>query len=286
MSVPVIDAHHHFWDPARFAYPWMEGTDMAPLRRAFGPADLAPLIAVNGVDATIVVQCCSSIAETEAFLAIAEETPFVAGVVGWVDLADPAIDATLDRLRSRAKLVGIRHQVHDEPDPHWLLREDVQRGLAAVVRHDLAFDLLVRTRELAAAIDVARAHPQGRFILDHAAKPTLASGITEEWRTSIARLAEQPNVWCKLSGLVTEADWRGWTTAQLLPVVRHVWNAFGEDRLIFGSDWPVCLLAGDYAQVKRAAAACLQTLGAAGSSEIWGANAITAYHLDIGDKEC
>jgi L-fuconolactonase len=286
VSAPVIDAHHHFWDPARFAYPWMEGAEMAPLRRPFGPTDLAPLIAANGVDATLVVQCCSFVAETEAFLAIAEETPFIAGVIGWVDLTDPAVDATLDGMASRAKLVGIRHQVHDEADPHWLLRQDVQRGLAAVFRHDLTYDLLVRTRELPAAIEVARTFRQGRFILDHAAKPTIATGITEGWRTGIEQLAQRPNVWCKLSGLVTEADWRGWTVGQLLPAVRHTWNTFGEDRLIFGSDWPVCLLAADYAEVKRAAARCLEALGAATSSKIWGANAIAAYHLNIGDKAC
>ncbi|MBV8664194.1 MAG: amidohydrolase family protein, partial [Hyphomicrobiales bacterium] len=183
-------------------------------------------------------------------------------------------------------LVGIRHQVHDEADARWLLRADVQRGLAAVVRHDLAYDLLVRTRELPAAVEVARIFPRGRFILDHAAKPTIASGVTDEWRAGIARLAEQPNVWCKLSGLATEADWRGWTPEQLLPAVRHLWNAFGEDRLIFGSDWPVCLLAGDYTRIKRAAATCLEAVGAAGCSRIWGGNAIAAYHLDIGDDGC
>jgi L-fuconolactonase len=284
VSTPVIDSHHHFWDPTRFDYPWMQGPEMAPLRRPFGPSDFASLIAANGVDATILVQCCSSIDETEAFLAIAEETAFVAGVVGWIDLTDPAIDAALDRLALRRKLVGIRHQVHDEADPRWLLREDVQRGLAAVFQHGLVYDLLVRTRELAAAIEVARIFPKGRFVLDHSAKPTIASGITADWRSGIALLAEQPNVWCKLSGLVTEADWRGWTAEQLLPAVRHVWSAFGEDRLIFGSDWPVCLLAGDYAQVKRAATACLRAVGAAGSPKVWGANAIEAYHLSVGDK--
>ena len=280
MSVPVIDAHHHFWEPARFDYPWMQGPAMAPLRRPFGPADLAPLIAANGIDATIVVQCCSSVEETESLLDIAEQTPFVVGVVGWVDLTDRAVEATLDRLASRPKLVGIRHQVHDEADPGWLLRPDVQRGLTAVFRHGLAYDLLVRTRELGPAIDVARLFPQGRFVLDHAAKPDIASGVAEAWQTGIARLAMQPNVWCKLSGLVTEADWRAWTADALLPAVRHVWNAFGEDRLIFGSDWPICLLAADYARVKRAAATCLRALGA-NDSRIWGANAIAAYRLKL-----
>jgi L-fuconolactonase len=279
---PVIDAHHHFWDPARFDYPWMQGPEMAPLRRLFGPADLAPLIAANGVDATIVVQCCCSLAETEAFLAVAEDTPFVAGVIGWVDLTDGDVAATLDRLKSRPNLVGIRHQVHDEEDPRWLLRADVQRGLAALFDRDLSYDLLVRTRELSAAIETVRAFPRGRFILDHAAKPDIASSIAEAWRSGIARLAEQPNVWCKLSGLVTEADWRHWTADQLLPAIRHVWQSFGEDRLIFGSDWPVCLLAAEYREVKAAAETCLQALGVPASAGIWGGNAITAYRLELG----
>lgn len=282
----MIDAHQHFWDPAQFDYPWMEAAEMAPLRRRFGPGDLAPLLAANGVDATIVVQCCSSIEETEAFLAIAETTPFVAGVVGWVDLSDPAIDATLTHLASRPKLVGIRHQVHDEDDPRWLPRPDVRRGLEAVFRHGLAYDLLVRTRELGPAIEMIRDAPQGHFILNHAAKPTLSSGITEAWRAGIAALAEQPNVWCKLSGLLTEADWRGWTAAQLMPAVRHVWNSFGANRVIFGSDWPVCLLASNYAEVKRVAATCLRSVGAEDGSQVWGANAIEAYRLNVGEMGC
>jgi len=282
----VVDAHHHFWDPARFDYPWMQGPEMAPLRRPFGPTDLAPLIAANGVDATIVVQCCSSVEETEAFLAIAERTPFVAGVVGWVDLTAPTIDATLDQLGRHHKLVGIRHQVHDEADPCWLARADVQRGLAAVFDRGLAYDLLVRTRELPAALEVARAFPRGRFVLDHAAKPAIASGIAGTWFAGTARLAELPNVWCKLSGLVTETDWHRWTAEQLVPAVRHIWNAFGEHRLMFGSDWPVCLLAADYRRVKTAAETCLQSVGAAAGAKIWGSNAIEAYRLTIGGKTC
>jgi L-fuconolactonase len=288
---PVIDAHHHFWDPARFDYPWMQGAEMAPLQRPFGPGDLAPLMAANGVDATIVVQCCSSLEETEALLATAEETPSVAGVVGWIDLTDPDLATVLDNLASRPKLVGIRHQVHDEADSRWLLRDDVQRGLAAVFDRGLAYDLLVRTRELPAALEAARAFPHGRFVLDHAAKPSIASGITEDWRVGIRQLSAEPNVWCKVSGLVTEADWHGWSADDLLPAVRHVWNIFGEHRLIFGSDWPVCLLAADYRQVKTAAETCLRTvglqaLGATADARIWGSNAIEAYRLTIGGKTC
>src|SRR5947209_3126246 len=170
----VIDAHQHFWDPARADYPWMAGHEMAPIRRAFSPTDLAPLLRENRIGASILVQCRASLAETEEFLGIADRTPFVAGVVGWVDLTDPAVGDTIDRLGALpggSKLIGIRHQVHDEPDADWLSRSDVQRGIAAVVARDLTYDFLVRTRELPAAIATARAHPQGRFVLDHAAKP-------------------------------------------------------------------------------------------------------------------
>jgi L-fuconolactonase len=263
MSV-VIDAHQHFWDPARADYPWMEGSEMAPIRRAFGPTDLAPLLAENGVDATILVQCRASLEETEDFLRIASTTPFIAGVVGWVDLTDQAAGETLDRLRGAqggSKLVGIRHQVHDEADPEWLLRSDVRRGLAAVFERDLAYDLLVRTRELPAAIATARAFPTGRFVLDHAAKPPIAEGFSRQWADRLAALAACGNVWCKISGLATEAVWNDWDANRLFPAIEHAAQCFGGDRLIFGSDWPVCLLAGSYGAIKRALDECLVRLG-------------------------
>ena len=285
----VIDAHQHFWDPARADYPWMEDRALAPIRRAFGPHDLAPLLAANGVDASIVVQCRSAIEETEEFLAIAAATPFVAGVVGWVDLTDRAVGATLDRLRRMPggdKLVGIRHQVHDEADAHWLLRADVRRGLAAVFEHELAYDLLVRTRELPAAIAVARDLSQARFVLDHAAKPPIARRFEPQWADRLAALAACPNVWCKVSGLATEAAWDDWDAERLRPAIDHAWRCFGEDRLIFGSDWPVCLLAGSYERIKSATETCLAALGTATLDKARGANAIRAYHLAIGDTRC
>ncbi|MCK1386066.1 amidohydrolase family protein [Bradyrhizobium sp. 21] len=278
----VIDAHQHFWDPARADYPWMDAPELAPLRRAFGPADLAPLLKANGVDASIVVQCRSALEETEEFLRIAHENPFVVGVVGWADLTDAALGDTLNRLRAKPggdKLVGIRHQVHDEADPDWLLREDVQRGLTALFAHDLAYDFLVRSRELPAAIATARAFPQARFVLDHAAKPPIADGGSNEWSDRIAALAACGNVWCKISGLATEAVWSDWDTERLFPFVAHAARCFGEDRLIFGSDWPVCLLAGSYGEIKGALEACLVRLGANVREEAFGLNAKAAYRL-------
>ncbi|WP_028138941.1 amidohydrolase family protein [Bradyrhizobium japonicum] len=278
----IIDAHQHFWDPARADYPWMAADELAPIRRAFGPADLAPLLKANGIDASILVQCRSSLEETEEFLAIAHATPSVIGVVGWADLTDGALSDTLARLRGLPggdKLVGIRHQVHDEADPDWLLREDVQRGLTAAFAHDLTYDFLVRTRELPAAIATAQAFPQARFVLDHAAKPPIADGGSAEWSHRIKALGTCGNVWCKISGLATEAVWNDWDVERLFPFVAHAADCFGEDRLIFGSDWPVCLLAGSYGEIKAALEACLAKLGPQVRDKAFGVNAAQAYRL-------
>ena len=278
----IIDAHQHFWDPARADYPWMDAPELAPIRRAFGPADLAPLLKASGIEASIVVQCRSSLEETEEFLRIAQAHPFVVGVVGWVDLTDAALGETLERLRGLPggdKLVGIRHQVHDEADPDWLLREDVQRGLTAAFAHGLAYDFLVRARELPAAIATAHAFPHARFVLDHAAKPPIADGGSTEWSDRIKALGTCDNVWCKISGLATEAVWNDWDAEQLAPFIAHAASCFGEDRLIFGSDWPVCLLAGSYGEIKGTLEGCLAKLGSGVRQKAFGANAKVAYRL-------
>jgi L-fuconolactonase len=238
----IVDAHQHFWDPSNAEYPWLR-EEAVPLQRSFGPEDLEPLLRANEVTGTVVVQARGSLDETRTLLEIAARTPFVLGVVGWIDLTDRRAAQVLAGLGD--KLVGIRHQVHDEPDPAWLLRPDVQRGLAAVGRCGLAFDLLVRPRELPAAIHTVRRHPDVRFVLDHIAKPPFRSGDLALWAEGVAALADLHNVTCKLSGLVTEAA----PGADLKPTLEEALRWFGPERCMFGSDWPVCLLATDYAGV-------------------------------------
>ncbi len=277
----IIDAHHHFWDPAAADYPWLTD-DLAPIRRAFGPADLEPVLRKNGVDVTILVQTRSSLEETVEFLAISDETRFVRGVVGWVDLTDAGVADTIAALDERpggGHLVGIRHQAHDEPDPDWLVRDDVVRGIEAVGRAGLAYDLLVRSRELPAAVALARRLPDVRFVIDHVAKPPIASGELEPWASLIAPFGELEHVACKVSGMVTEADWSTWTAADLQPYVDHVVEVFGPDRLLFGSDWPVCLLAGSYDRVLDAARATLANLGDDDRAKVLGGTTARVYRL-------
>jgi L-fuconolactonase len=229
----IVDSHQHFWDPATADYPWMTDA-VAPLRRRFGPEDLEPLLREHGIAGTLVVQARHSLDETRALLELAASTPFVLGVVGWVDLTgDVAAQlASLD-----GALIGVRHQVHDEPDPAWLLRDDVQRGLVAIGEAGLAYDLLVRARELPAAVETVTRHPDVTFVLDHVAKRPKDDAA---WREGVAALATLPNVACKLSGLFVEHDPAGTVELAL------AW--FGEERCMFGSDWPVCLLAADYGE--------------------------------------
>jgi L-fuconolactonase len=250
----VIDAHVHFWD-GKLA--WMTD-EMAVLARAYGPEELQPSLAAHGVDGVVLVQTHSSLEETRRFLALANGDALVAGVVGWVDLTAPDVADVLDELCENPYLAGIRHQVHDEPDPAWLLRDDVQRSLAAVQAAGLGYDLLVRPRELPAALEVARRFPELRLVIDHAAKPPVASGELEPWRALMTPFAGLEHVSCKVSGLVTEADWKRWEPDDLVPYVTCLVEWFGTERLLFGSDWPVCLLAASYDEV---VAACEHALG-------------------------
>jgi L-fuconolactonase len=236
-----------------------------------------------GIDGTVLVQTVSDEAETREFLEVAAATPFVRGVVGWVDLTSPDVGDALDALASAPggdRLVGIRHQVHDESDADWLRRDDVRRGLAAVAERGLAYDILVRARELPAATDTVAALPELRFVLDHLAKPTIAAGSDEAWARRMPALAALPNVSVKLSGMITEADWAAWTPADLRPFVDSVLAWFGPERTMFGSDWPVCLLAGAYLDVIDTLTDAVAALSETESDALFGGTARVAYRLD------
>jgi len=281
MSPPLVDAHHHFWDPATADYPWMTAA-MAPINRAFGPHDLAPPLAEAGIGGTILVQARSSLDETQHLLETAALTAFIEGVVGWVDLTDPAVGNVIANLRAGAGggyLVGIRHPAHDEPDPDWLTRADVRRGLAAVAAAGLTFDLLVRPRELPQALDTVRGLPELRFVIDHLAKPAIREGALEPWAALVEPFAGLANAWCKLSGLVTEADWNRWSVSDLEPYVDRALEVFGPGRLLFGSDWPVCLLAASYGRVVSAARQLTLGLSESERAAIFGETARNAYRL-------
>jgi L-fuconolactonase len=278
-----VDAHHHVWDVSRRDYRWMDGPWADPIRRTFTVDELADVARPHGIRQTVVVQALADLGETIELLAVAAGHPLVAGVVGWADLTDPGIAGVLAGLRAAPggdRLVGIRAMVQDEPDPDWLRRADVRRGLRAVADAGLVYDLLVRPAQLPAAAAVLPDHPELTVVLDHGGKPEIAAGRVEPWASLVAELAALPSLACKVSGLVTEAQPAGarpgsWTVEQIAPYVRRLVALFGPDRLLFGSDWPVCLLAAGYGRAVELAERTLAGLPEA----VFGANARRVYRL-------
>lgn len=279
----IIDAHHHLWHPDR-GYRWLDEPGLEPIRRPFTAADLRAELTANGVHATVLVEggrCHPD--EAADLLAVAADTPEIAGVVAWVDIADPGIAQTVRhyrRLRGGERLVGLRAQVQGEADPAYLDRPDVRRGLAAVEAAGLVFDLVIRADQLPAAARAARAVGGLRFVLDHLGKPRIDEGPAgwHRWRDGFAALAANDNVKGKLSGLVTEAG-PDWTPDDLAPFVAVALDEFGADRLMFGSDWPVCLLASDYRGVQAALAGALPPLSPRELGEIYAGTAARTYDL-------
>jgi L-fuconolactonase len=277
----IVDAHHHLWDPDVGDYPWMIG-DYAALRRRYEVGDLQPHLLRNDVSATIVVQVRADVRETATLLELCTRTAVIVGVVGWVDLTSRDVGTQIDELRNGVggeHLVGLRHAAADEADPSWLLRDDVDFGMRELTARGLTFDLEITTRELAAANTLVRRHSELRFVVDHGAKPPIAEGWSQGWADGVTALAQSPNVWCKLSGLVTEASWATWTPADLQPYVDHLIGAFGPTRLMFGSDWPVCELAASYDRVLAAARHGLAALTPDQCRDIFACNALHAYRL-------
>ncbi|WP_051855079.1 amidohydrolase family protein [Streptomyces sp. NRRL B-1347] len=282
MTETVVDAHHHVWDLAVRDQEWLAGPAMAPIRRGFSLADLAPHARAHGVAATVLVQTVTVADETPELLALAATDGLVAGVVGWTDLTRPDVAETLAALRELPggrHLVGIRHQVQGDPDPEWLLRADTRRGLAAVAAAGLVYDLVVRPDQLPLCAEAAARLPGLTFVLDHLGKPPVASGALEPWASSLRALATPPNTVCKLSGLVTEADWATWTTADLRPYADTALEAFGPGRLMFGSDWPVCGLAASYGQVVDTARELTAGLTGAERARVFAGTARRVYGL-------
>jgi L-fucono-1,5-lactonase len=276
-----VDAHHHIWDLTIREQSWMVGPELDPIRRNFSIDDLAPQAAAAGVTSTVLVQTVGVVEETVEFLEVAANNDLVAGVVGWVDLTADDVAVALDGLLSRpdgSYLKAIRHQVHDEPDVDWLLRPDVQRGLAAVADAGLAYDLLTKTPHLPAAIQTVRNVPQLTFVVDHISKPVIGEPL-EPWAGQLRELAALPNVTCKLSGMVTEAPWTTWKPADLQPYADTVLEAFGPDRVMFGSDWPVCLLAASYADVVETAETLTAGLTPTERESIFATTATHTYNL-------
>jgi L-fuconolactonase len=277
----IVDAHHHVWDLAVRDQPWIAGPPMAAIRRSFRVDDLRPSAQAAGVTATVLVQTVTVAAETPELLAIAAVDPLVAGVVGWTDLTSPEISGELARLAAcpgGRHLVGIRHQVQSEPDPDWLRRPEVIRGLRAVAAAGLCYDLVVLPHQIAAATYAATEVPGLTLILDHAGKPPIGSGDLDAWRSAIRAFAARPNTACKLSGLVTEAP-PGAPVDAFAPVADVVLEEFGAERVMFGSDWPVCLLASDYAGVVGLAQALVAGLSDAERAAVFASTAGRVYGI-------
>jgi L-fuconolactonase len=277
----MIDAHQHFWQVGRFDYPWMT-SDLGILYRDYLPADLAPVLQQNGVSKTVLVQASNSLAESRWLLSLADEYSFIAGVVGWVDLKSPDVDAQLEELSVHPKFKGVRHLVESEPADDWLAQPPVLSGLKRLSAFGLSYDLLVHTRHLRHVRTVAEKCPDLLLVIDHLAKPPVARKEFKEWAQELQPLAAYPNIHCKLSGLVTEADGSSWTTDDLRPYVDYALELFGPERLIFGSDHPVCLLAASYKQVLNAFQEILAILSDEDRARVFAENAIKFYRFQHG----
>jgi L-fuconolactonase len=279
-----VDAHHHIWDLRARRYTWLEPPANASIHRSFSFGDLTPLCAAAGIDRSVLVQTIHDEAETREFLAAADASALAAGVVGWTDLTSPVIRDRLAELREAPGgdlLVGVRHGVQGE-DADWLDQPDVRRGLAALADAGLPYDLLITPKHLDSAVATVRAIPELTFVIDHLAKPPIRTGEIGPWEQQMRALAAEPNTCCKLSGMVTEADWDSWTVEDLRPYADVVLDAFGPARVMFGSDWPVCLLAAPYADVAAAARELTSHLSAAEQADVFGGAAARAYRLRLG----
>jgi L-fuconolactonase len=272
-----IDAHQHFWIYNQREYDWIDET-MAAIRHDFLPADLKRELENTGFAGSVVVQVRQTLDETRWLLELAENNPFILGVVGWVDLRSPRVHADLQSFAGESKLVGIRHIVQSEPDD-FLLDPDFLRGISMLQEFDLAYDLLIYTKHLPLAAEFVKRFPRQRFVLDHLAKPPIRSGAIDLWARGMRELASFPNIHAKVSGLVTEADWQEWKAEDLRPYLDVAFESFGAPRLMIGSDWPVCTVAASYAQVVNLVKDYMSSYTAEEREAVFGGNAANFWRL-------
>lgn len=273
-----IDAHHHFWSYDPVEYGWIDDA-MRVIRRDFLPEHLRAEIAAVGVDGVVSVQARQSLAETQWLLDFARQHDFIKGVVGWVELISPKVGAELERCAANPKLKSVRHVVQGEPDDNFILRDDFNRGIRELRKFNLAYDILIFERHLPPTIRFVDAHPDQVFVLDHIAKPRIKDDVFDPWNKQLRELAKRPNVYCKASGMVTEADYTTWTEVQVRRYFDAALEAFGPQRLMFGSDWPVCLVACGYARWHQLVASWISKLSPTEQARILGGTAVEAYKL-------
>lgn len=278
----IIDSHQHFWNYSPSRQAWIT-EQMAVLKRDFLPSDLLKIYERNAVAGCVAVQADGSEEETDFLLQLAEQNSFIKGVVGWVDLQDRNVESRLRHYQSFPKLKGFRHVVQDEPDPDFMLREDFRMGLKVLEAFNYTYDILIYPHQLDAAIKTVEDFPTINFVLDHIAKPDIKNSRFDNWLPKIKRLAQSPNVSCKVSGMVTEAAWRNWTQEDFVPYLEVVTEAFGMDRLMFGSDWPVCLLSGNYEEVLGIVKTYMAQFTQADQQQVFYTNALSFYRLEMGE---
>ncbi len=276
----ILDTHHHLWEFSEKEYGWMDES-MSVLKRDYLPSELEKEISKAGVTGTVVVQARQSVEETRWLLTLAEKNPFIKGVVGWIDLRSSDMAHQLEEFAHNPKLVGVRHVIHDEADDDFMLRPAFVKGIERLEAFNLTYDLLLFPKHLERAIELVSMFPNQRFVLDHISKPYIKSGIIQPWKDDIEALASQPNVWCKISGMVTEANFESWKYEDFVPYMKVVCEAFGNDRIMLGSDWPVCKLAGEYSEVMKIPYDFFGNLSEDDIKNVYSQNAIDCYQLNL-----
>jgi len=276
----VIDAHQHFWQYQPVKHAWIDDS-MAVLKRDFLPVDLASIYQHNGIDGCVAVQADQSLEENDFLLNLANQHSFIKGIVGWEDFRAANIAERLESYKEIPLMKGFRHVVQAEADTNFLLRNSFMEGLGHLAKHGFTYDILVFPHQLGSVLELVRKMPNQKFVIDHLAKPYIKDGFFDGWATMMAAIAKYENVYCKMSGMITEANLTSWTPSDFEPYMQVILENFGAKRILFGSDWPVCLLAGNYAAVKDLVANFINTLSDSEQQAIWGGNAIQFYGLKI-----